>query len=102
MKWVTGEAVLVTNRFKTCSRISPLIGSCICKKQANKVCHIFAMFGARFMWGKQGEKHRLTTTLYLEALKKNLPTKSTRLLVWRFSGGRSFCDLPKWSSFRPK
>lgn len=38
MKWVTGEAVLVTNRFKTCSRISPLIGSCICAKKNPTKC----------------------------------------------------------------
>lgn len=50
----------------------------------------------------QVEKHWLTSILYLEALKKNLSTKSTRLLIWRFSGGCSFRDLPKCSSFRPK
>lgn len=51
MKWVTGEAVLVTSRFKTCSRISPLIGSCICTKRKHKElasCHIFEIYGACF------------------------------------------------------
>lgn len=30
IKWVTGDDVFVTNRLRTCSRISPLICSCIC------------------------------------------------------------------------
>lgn len=94
---MTGEAVFVTNRFNTCSRISPLTGSCIYGRNTPPGVRILPIISYQLCG------NAIKYNNHLKALQEHLSSQFTCLLSWSPGHStRTFCSFTKWSRFGSK
>lgn len=87
----------MTNRFNTCSRISPRTGSCIYGRKTPPGVRILPTI-SYYLCG-----NAIKYNNHLKALQKHLSSQFTCLVSWSPAHStRTFCSLTKWSRFGSK